>query len=595
MATFFFVTFISQIKAMKSKLTLLTILSFITASLAFRLKDYKKQSAIISPVEKFTKRTIVNCSPDWNELKEWIEEFDIPPIPGAGNYKWKISTSNDSAQLYFNQGINMYYSFHIIESMASFKKAAKFDPACAMLQWAQALAYGPNINDLGYAASPDALTAIDKAVELNVNNTEKEKILILAQRIRYSADSTQSREKLNQLYVNKMKEAYTKYPADADVAALYADALMLQHPWNLWETGGTPKPWEPLIQQVLEKILIKTPLHPGANHYYIHVLEPSPYAYKAIPSADRLGKLTPGLSHTVHMPSHIYLRTGNYTKGVAVNEAAVNSYTKTIPLYAPVTSADFLYLIHNLHMQTNNSMLAGRSAYSSWAAKETAKSIQKDYLLIPGALGNYVQYIYMTPVMVDVRFGNWDNLLKMPPPDPSMIYANLLYHFGRGMAFSHQKKITEGKNELKQLQQIMKDSSLLIPLTPFSAAIEGAIVAKNILSGTIALEEKKYNEAIAAFEEAVRIEEKMVYNEPRDWMLNPKHYLGNALITAGKLPDAKKIFEKDLKNNNENGWALFGLWQVLKTVKKNAEAAKMLERFNKSFAKADIKLTGPVF
>ncbi len=580
---------------MKSKLILLALLSFITATLAFRLKDYKKQTAIISPADKFTKRNIVNCSPDWNELKEWIEEFDIPPIPGAGNYTWKISTSNDSAQFYFNQGINMYYSFHIIEAMASFKKAAKLDPACAMLQWAQALTYGPNINDLGYAASPDALTASDKAVELSNNSTPKEKILILAQRIRYSTDSTESREKLNQLYVNKMKEAYTKYPADADVAALYADALMLQHPWNLWEIGGTPKPWEPLIQQVLEKILAKTPNHPGANHYYIHVMEPSPYAYKAIPSADRLGKLTPGLSHTVHMPSHIYLRTGNYAKGVAVNEAAVNSYKKTIPLYAPVTSADFLYIIHNLHMQTNNSMLAGRSAYSSWAAKETVKSIQKDYLLIPGALGNYVQYIYMTPVIVDVRFGNWNNLLKMPPPDPSMIYANILYHFGRGMAFSQQSKTTDAKYELLQLQQLMKDSSLMIPLSPFSAAIDGAVVAKNILSGSIALKEKKYNDAIAAFEEAVMTEEKMVYNEPRDWMLNPKHYLGNAFIKAGKLPDAKKTFEKDLKNNNENGWALFGLWQVLKAEKKNAEAAKMLERFNKSFAKTDIKLTGPVF
>ena len=571
------------------------MLAFITALLAFRIKDFKKQPGTISSVENLKKKNSIRCSPDWNELKEWIEEFDIPPIPGAGNYKWKISTANDSVQFYFNQGINMYYSFHIIEAMASFKKAAKFDPGCAMLHWAQALAYGPNINDLGYAASPDALTASGKAMDFSANCTDKEKMLLHAQQVRYSADSTETREKLNQLYVGKMKEVYDRYPADADVAALYADALMLQHPWDLWNINGTPKTWEPLIQQVLEKLLAKSPNHPGANHYYIHVMEPSPYAAKALPSADRLGKLTPGLSHTVHMPSHIYLRTGNYAKGITVNENAVNSYKKTIPLYEPVTGGAFLYIIHNLHMQTNNAMLTGRSSYSVLTAKETMKSIPVDYLFTPGALGSYIQYVYMTPVLVDVRFGNWDQLLLYPKPEATQVYGNILYHFGRGMAFTQKAKKEEAKIELQQLQQLMEDSSLLLPFTPFSSAIEGAIVAEGILSGTIALKEKKYNEAIDQFRLAVDAEENMVYNEPRDWMLNPKHYLSNAYIKAGKFDDAIKVLQKDLLNNNENGWALFGLWQALTAKKKTAEADKMLMRFRKAFDKADIKLYGPVF
>ncbi|MEO6611259.1 MAG: tetratricopeptide repeat protein [Chitinophagaceae bacterium] len=580
---------------MKSRLLLLSFFSFITALLAFRLKEITNPRPPVVKQRVYNKESVIRCSPDWNQLKEWIEETDIPPIPGAGNYKWSITTSNDSAQFYFNQGINMYYSFHIIEAMASFKKAAKFDPASAMLQWAQALTYGPNINDLGYAASPDALTASGKATELSGRCTDKEKMLVDAQQVRYSPDSTQSRQKLNQLYADKMKEAYEKYPDDPDVAALYADALMLQHPWDLWKTDGESKPWTPLIREVLEKLLAQTPGHPGANHYYIHVMEASPYVDKALPSADRLGKLTPGLSHTVHMPSHIYLRTGNYAKGVAVNETAVNSYKRMIPLYAPVTGADFLYIIHNLHMQTNNSMLAGRSAYSSWSANETVKSIQKDYLSIPGAMGNFIQYIYMTPVLVDVRFGNWDKLLKMVKPDPSMIYGNILYHFGLGMALAQRTRIPEAKTELEQLRQLMKDSSLLTALNPFSPSIDGAVVAENLLMGTIAMKEKKYTDAIVSFEEAVVTEENMVYDEPRDWLLNPKHYLGNAYLKAGRTKEAKTILEKDLLNNHENGWALFGIWQALTAEKRKTEANKMLVRFNKAFNKADLKLYGPVF
>jgi hypothetical protein len=177
-----------------------------------------------------------------------------------------------------------------------------------------------------------------------------------------------------------MKEVYGRYPTDADVAVLYADAMMLQHPWDLWNIDGTPRRWTPLIRKVLEKTLARFPEHPGVNHYYIHVMEPSPFAAKALPSAARLGTSNPGLSHMVHMPSHIYLRTGRYQEAVKVNINAVNSYKRSIPLFAPVTGADFLYTIHNLHMKTNNAMLAGQYKTSIDAANETRASIPTDYL-----------------------------------------------------------------------------------------------------------------------------------------------------------------------------------------------------------------------
>ncbi|MEP7372981.1 MAG: hypothetical protein ABI675_06285 [Chitinophagaceae bacterium] len=580
---------------MKPKLLLFPAAMTVALLLAFSFSKNKKELFLSTIAEQYKKRNIVRCSPDWNEIKQWIEEVDIPPMPGSGNHQWKINTSSDSAQFYFNQGINCYYGFHIIEAMASFKKAARFDSSSAMIQWAQALAYGPNINDLGYAASPDALVASGKAFEMSGNATEKEKILIQAQRTRYSADSTMKREKLNQLYVDKMKEAYDKFPGDADIAALYADALMLQHPWDLWKTNGTPKPWTPLIREVLEKLLAAYPDHPGANHYYIHVMEPSPNADKAIPSADRLGELTPGLSHLVHMPSHIYLRTGNYSKGVEVNERAVNSYKKYLTLYAPVSGNDILYIIHNLHMQTNHAMMEGNSALSIQSANELVNSIPKGYLGIPAPLGNFVQYVYMTPVLVHVRFGHWNELMTMPKPDSSQVYSNILYRFGRGMAQAQQGKIREARHELESLRLLIRDTNLVIPLKPFSSALEGATVAENLLYGSILLGEKKYDEAIELFEKAVRTEENMVYDEPRDWLLNPKQYLGNAYLKIDKWDNARKVFQNDLKNNDENGWALFGLYQAFTTGNKKAEGERAFARFKKAFAKADTELHGPVF
>jgi tetratricopeptide (TPR) repeat protein len=580
---------------MKTRFFLTVAVLSATVLLAFRFSEKEKATPRFN-IAEYKKKNLVRCGTDWEALKYWLEEVDIPVIPGAGIYKWKISTKNDSAQFYFNQGINMYYSFHIIEAMASFKKAAKFDPNCAMLYWAQALGYGPNINDFGYRASPEALAALNKAKELASSVSPLEKELIDAMSVRYTADSADAtRASLNQAYVDMMKKVYRNYPSNPDAQALYADAMMLQHPWDLWKIDGTPKPWTPLIREVLEKLLAKYPLHPGANHYYIHVMEPSPFAAKALPSAERLGKTNPGLSHVVHMPSHIYLRTGLYQKGVDVNINAVNSYKKMIPLYAPVTGADFLYIIHNLHMKANNAMLSGNYKTSEEAAFETRNSVPADYLSLPAPMGNVIQYVHMTPVLHYIRFGKWDELLKEPEPASEHINAGILYHFGRGMALANQSRMAEAKQELILLQQLMKDSSLQIPLTPFSPVIEGAITAEHLLIGTIALKENRITDAITAFDKAVVTEENMVYTEPRDWMLNPKHYLGNAYLVKGDGVNAEKVFRKDLLNNNENGWALYGLYKALLLQKKNTEAAKVLARYKLAFAKADIKITAAVY
>ncbi len=580
---------------MKLKLLLLVLPAFLSAFVAFKLTDRYQQKQQLQSINNYKQKTIVRCGPDWEALKIYLEETDIPPIPGAGNYKWKITTGNDSAQFYFNQGINMYYGFHIIEAMASFKKAEKFDPRCAMIYWAQALAYGPNINDLGYAASPDALVASSKALEFSGECTAVEKALIDAQQVRYSIDSTQTREHLNQLYADRMKALYEQFPDNADAAALYADALMLQHPWDLWFTNGEPKPWTPKIRLVLEKLLLKTPNHPGANHYYIHVMEPSPYASLALASADRLGSLTPALSHMVHMPSHIYLRTGNYKKGGLVNEQAVNSYKKMIPLYAAVTANDFLYIIHNLHMQTNHAMLAGQMKYAVKSALATANSIPKDYLQLEGALGSYVQYIYMTTVLIDIKFGRWNVLLTQQKPTEKQVHATILYHFSRGMALANKNQTAAAKEELMHINVLLKDNVLQLPFAPFSPAIDGANVAASLLDGTIALKEKKYITAIEHFSKASSIEEQMVYNEPRDWILNPKHYLGNAYLENKQWAAAETTFRNDLKNNNDNIWALTGLYTSLLKQKKLKEAQKLLIKIKLVGSGADVKINTSVF
>jgi tetratricopeptide (TPR) repeat protein len=175
------------------------------------------------------------------------------------------------------------------------------------------------------------------------------------------------------------------------------------------------------------------------------------------------------------------------------------------------------------------------------------------------------------------------------------VYGNIIHYFGRGMALANQSRFAEAKEALNRMREFMKDSSLQIPLTPFSPVIEGAITAENLLIGTIALKENRIADAITAFNKAVVTEENMVYTEPRDWMLNPKHFLGNAYLQKKDGVNAEKVFRKDLLNNNENGWALYGLYKSLVMQKKTTEAAKVMTRHKLAFIKADIKISSPVY
>lgn len=580
------VKFIENHSAMK-KLALLG-LAVLTACtvIAFTVHQPPKPFDVAA----YKAKAIARCSPDWTALSAVLDAMDIPPMPEAGLYKWKINTTSDSAQFYFNQGINMYYGFHIIEALASFKKAARLDPENPMVWWAQSLAFGPNINDVGYAASPEALATNAKALALLSKANPVEKALIQAIQVRYSADSTQSRAKLNEAYTAAMKKAYAQYPTNVDVATLYADALMLQHPWDLWQTNGTPKPWTPTIRTVLEKVIVKAPNHPGANHYYIHVMEASPQAYKALPSADKLGSLTPGLSHMVHMPSHIYLRTGQFNKGTRINEEAIKRYKQYTSLFPAVQENAFLYEWHNLHMQANCALMAGRYQYAYQTAKGIQAVIDTSALSLPAPLGNGVQYIYMTPTLVNIHFSKWDEILNTPTPEQQHVYATILHHFARGAAYAGKNNTAKAKEELASLEALLKEPSLPMPMGPFSPPLDGAKVAASLLEGMIARAEGDLPKAIGHFKQAVATEEAMVYNEPRDWILNPKQYLGAAYLSAKQWLNAENTFKKDLNQNVHNVWSLYGLLEALQQQQKITEANIIKKQLEIARKESDIKM-----
>jgi len=544
-------------------IALCSIIIFLMGNSGIRISPDGIDKAAYSEVLLKKRSTIIGCTPDWSTYHlSKLEVQQMIPLPGTGSHAWKISTQNDSAQFYFNQGINLYYGFHIIEALPSFKKAQTFDPNCAILYWAEALAYGPNINDLGYAASPDALVATKKAKELMNASSSLEKALIETMQVRYSDDSTQKREFLNQRYADGMRELYTRFPSNAEIGALYADALMIQHPWNLWQHNGRPKPWTPQIKNVLENVLKHSPDHPGANHYYIHTMEASPYAFKANASADRLGRLTPGIGHLVHMPSHIYIRTGQYEKGVKVNKSAIENYHTYLQLYPEVANNAFLYEIHNRHMQATCSMNKNNYSFALKDAVECRNGFDTSLLSMEAPMGDYIQYVYMTPELTMVTFEKWQDIINQPDVETQFHYASLIQQFAKGLAYANNNDLEMARSSLTKLESLLSEKDLSVVLTPFNAPVTSGNIAKYILKGTIAEKENDLRTAIDYFKMAVATEDSLVYNEPRDWLVSSRHFLGNALLTAKKYKEAQKVFYEDLKVQPNNFVSLKGLKSV---------------------------------
>lgn len=542
--------------------------------------------------QKQKPRIAIKCAPDLDGL---AETSTVPLLPGWGSYHMTISHKKDSAWLYFQQGINLYYGFHIIEALASFKKSTDLDSSFSMGWWGQALAYGPNINDNGYSASPKALAAAQKAQSLSNNDAPEEKALIAAVQTRYTADTTVSRQKLDQAYVDAMFTAHQAFSKDPDIASLYVDAMMQQHPWDLYDLTGKPKAWTPPIVHTLEEVLKSTPAHPGAEHYYIHAVEASDHPEKALAVSARLPNQMPGVSHIVHMPAHIYIRTGNYAEGWRLNDSAVRGYKDYLSRYPDVQQNTPLYLIHNLHMQATCAAMEARYADGMRIANDARMSFDTSYMSAPGFDGVFMQYVYMTPLLTRVRMGDWDGVLDETSLDKAYVYADVLTRYARGIAYARKGKIIEAQNELNALYSDTAAAALHAPAPNYAnPGINGTRVAEGILAGVIAESQGDLKRSISILQQAVLIEDNMIYNEPKDWQQPARQFLGNVLLKAGQYQEAERIFREDLYANAKNGWSYTGLATALLRQGRTRESAAAQALAKKAFANSDRKITTAV-
>ena len=505
---------------------------------------------------------------------------------GMGDRHRPITTDSAEAQRYFDQGMAWMYAFNHDEAIRSFAKAAELDPEAAMPWWGISVCEGPNYNDsvMTPERNAGAWSALEEARARLDNESAREFELIEALGARYAWPAPEDRSDLEHAYGDAMAQLWERYPDDSDIGTLYAESLMVQNPWKLYTSDRRPRENTPEIVATLERVMAMDPGNPGANHLYIHAVEPSTEPDRALPAADRLGMQVPKAGHLNHMPSHIYIQTGDWDKSITMNALAMESDGEYIEK-SPHQGIQYMYQVHNAHMLAFSAMMVGREDEAMDAARAMWDTIPAEVL---EGVAPWID-LWMTSVYdVQKRFGRWEELLTEPGPPEYLPITNAVWHAHRAIAHAALKDIESAKME----QQLFELACARIPEdSVFGPDSSHRIleVSRHFIAGEIALQQGDWQTAAKELEAGAAIEDVLGYGEPPQWLQPIRHTLGVVYLKAGQFEDAERVYRDDLAHWRENGWSLYGLARALEGQGRDSEAAEVMRRYEIAFDKAEEK------
>ena len=514
----------------------------------------------------------------------------IPLIDGLGTHTRKVTTISPQAQRYFDQGLRFVFGFNHGAAIRSFQEAARLDPACAMAHWGIALASGPHINFP--LVPPPAAELAWKELTLAQANAPKaspvEQALIAALGKRYASPQPDDRSKLDLAYADAMRDVWRKFPGDADIGAFFAEAMMDLRPWDQWTPEGRPQPGTDEILATLDAVLKLDLQHPFANHLYIHAVEASPNPKRALPAADRLLTLQPGLAHNVHMPSHIYIRTGRWHDAIESNRLAVAADKSYRAVAGPAKGFLPVYVAHNEHMLAYAAMMTGQRELAMTHMRALVAGLPEDFMK---EFGFIAETWLAMPLETMVRFGRWDDILAEPDHPASQPFTHAFQHAARGIAYAAKGDIAAARKEQALYVEAAKAVTPEMIAAGNNTCQAVLAIVTPMLEGEILVREGRIDAGLAQLRAAVAAHDQLRYDEPPGWLIPVRHSLGAVLLASGRHAEAERVYRDDLARLPEDGWALFGLAESLTLQHKTAEATAVRARFKKMWAKADTVIT----
>ncbi len=539
-----------------------------------------------------------------------------------GSFSRTVTTDSETAQAWFDLGLNWLYGFNHAEAIACFGRALEADPGCAMAHWGTAIAWGPNYNAAWDQMDPHTLarnlgaahSATAAALDLIDVVTPAEAALIRALPVRYpQAEPIDPEDQMawNLAFTEVMRTTAAEYPTDLEIQAAFVDAILNETPWKMWDIdSGEPGPRAKTLEAraTLEQLFDAQPAawdHPGLLHQYVHLMEMSPTPEVALRQGDRLREIAPDCGHLVHMPTHIDVLCGHYHDVVHWNSKAAEADARWFDregLFAVWT----LYAIHNLHFVVYGAMFSGQYRAAVEAAAKLKRRIPEDFLRVETPpFADSAEVFHSMDVHVMVRFGRWRELIDLPlPHDPELWSATTaIIHYGKTLAHSALGEVAEAeaaRERFRAAAEQVPETRRMHNNTVVSLLEVGAAM----VDGELEYRRGNHDVAFEHLRRAVELQDGLDYDEPWGWMQPTRHALGALLLEQGHLDEAEATYRADLglddtlsraTQHPNNMWSLFGLHECLLARGAEAEAAAVRLQLDLASARADIPIAASCF
>lgn len=536
---------------------------------------------------------------------ERMDYFDL------GRYSRKVTTTRPEAQLWFDRGLVWLYGFNHEEAIICFEKALAADAGCVMAHWGIAHCVGPNYNRLWEFFSPEeksaaldrAHEALKQAAAVAHLATPAEHAMLMAIAARFPTDpEIEDYGPWNDSFADEMRKVHAAFPADLDVTAIFAEALMTRTPWNLWDLqarcaaqGASTSE----AQATLERAFATDPAawdHPGLLHMYIHLMEMSPTPEKALRHGDRLVDLVPDAGHLVHMATHIDVLCGDYHNVIWRNLRA-SAVDRKFFDHAGGENFYTIYRIHNLHFVIYGAMFLACPTTALAAAAALRETLPDPVVRY---MPEFFEAFIGMKVHVLVRFGRWQDILDEPfPADPVLYcFTTALLHYARTVALANLGRHSEARAErdaFAAAQRAVPEGWMMFN-NPCSSVL---LVAEQMMLGELAYKSGQTEEGLEHLRAAVRLDDGMLYDEPWGWMQPARHALGALLMDAGQYSEAEAVYRADLGldqtlprpcQHPRNVWSLHGLDECLHRRGETGERHHIRLLLDQAVARAEVPI-----
>jgi tetratricopeptide (TPR) repeat protein len=540
--------------------------------------------------------------------------FDLGP------YSRKITTSSAETQMWFDRGLNWLFGFNHGEAVRCFGKALEHDPECAMAHWGTSYASGPNYNLPWHLYDPHgrqmALEASYDAMQCALlhaqNATPVEQAMIHALPARYpQREAIEDMAPWDKAYTNEMRDVFTAYPDDLEVRAVFAESIMNETPWKMWDIDSGQPAEEAGTEEavaVLESAFADIPAsweHPGLLHLYVHLMEMSPFPQRALRAGDRLRELMPDSGHLIHMPTHIDVLCGHYRDVLVYNQRALGPDRRFLA-YSQDPGIYLTYVIHNFHFAIYGAMFLGQYTPAIEAAEELIATVPEDTLCVESPpMADFLEAYLTMKQHVLVRFGKWREIIAQDLPEDQALYCSnvAMIHYAKAVAHSALGHVQEAETEKVHFMA----AKTRVPESRRvhnNTVVDLLAVAEEMLNGELEYRKGNHDAAFAHLRRSVELDDGLPYDEPWGWMQPTRHALGALLLEQGHVEEAESVYRSDLGldgklsracQHPDNLWSLHGLHECLTRRGETVEATLIKQRLDLAVARAEVPVKASCF